>query len=668
MPTEEFRRFADPLPEPMLLAAPGGAILAANRAALRRTGAPDLAGRQLADIAVAHTEDLAAFLRACARTAEPTIGTLSLREADGTLCRCRVEGALVAARARGASAVVQLRFLPRLESAHQFVLLTRQVEQLTRAVAARRQAEQALQLSRSVDRRFEERLTALLAIGNELSTLVSVDAVCRRAVELGRERLGFDRLSIWFRSPDGGMARGSFGVDETGQIRDERPSRIDTESDELMARVLTGRHPSLLVRDGPLYDHRLCQVGTGWHAMAALWDGARVTGFLSADNLVSGAPLADEQPRLLWLYAAMIGHLCSLKRAGEQLRFQAQLLDAIGQAVVATDVHDTVTYWNGCAERVFGWERDEALGRKSHELIGAPGQEGEAAKVRDEVLAGSPWNGERTLTGRDGTPFAALVTETPVLDDAGRPVGIIGVTADITDRLRAEQTLAHNQEHIALLNERLQEAMRETHHRVKNNLQVIAAMLDMRIMDGGAAIPIAEIHRLSSHVRALAIVHDLLTEHLDVEEGMRGLSARDVLTRLVGVLRNTAGAQEVQLGEVEDVWLTSRQGSSLGLVVNELVANGLKHGDGRVVVALTAGDRQARLDVIDGGPGFPPGFEPMAAASTGLELVERLSRWDLAGATNYGNAPDGGGRVTVTFPLDGRRPAPTTGAAAPVVG
>jgi len=63
-------------------------------------------------------------------------------------------------------------------------------------------------------RRFGEQLVALIEVSNELATTESFDDICRRAVELGRSRLGFDRLGIWFRSDEPDTVVGSFGVDE----------------------------------------------------------------------------------------------------------------------------------------------------------------------------------------------------------------------------------------------------------------------------------------------------------------------------------------------------------------------------------------------------------------------------------------------------------------------
>src|SRR6266446_5173743 len=88
------------------------------------------------------------------------------------------------------------------------------------------------------ERRFSEQLTVLHEVSNELSKAESVADLCRRAVELGRSRLGFDRLGIWFVGEDRASATGTFGVDENGEVRDERGSRVTIRPQSVAGQVI----------------------------------------------------------------------------------------------------------------------------------------------------------------------------------------------------------------------------------------------------------------------------------------------------------------------------------------------------------------------------------------------------------------------------------------------
>ncbi|MCW3051221.1 MAG: signal transduction histidine kinase, partial [Chthonomonadales bacterium] len=223
---------------------------------------------------------------------------------------------------------------------------------------------------------------------------------------------------------------------------------------------------------------------------------------------------------------------------------------------------------------------------------------------------------------------------------------------EIEQHQRAKEILARHQAHIESLNERLRRSMTETHHRVKNNLQIIAAMLDMHLMEGSATIATKDIHQLGIHVRALAAVHDLLTQESKEGDGQAHyISARDLLHELIPMLQATSAERTIQF-DIEDVRLTARQGTSLALVVNELVSNALKYGVGIIRIKFTVQGERATLEVCDDGPGFPEGFDPIAASNTGLELVQHLSRWDLEGTVTYETRPEGGARVRVNLPVD----------------
>jgi len=125
------------------------------------------------------------------------------------------------------------------------------------------------------------------------------------------------------------------------------------------------------------------------------------------------------------------------------VRFQALLLDCVGQAVIATDVAGIVIYWNGAAERMYGWTAQEALGRSVIELTPAPQSVEEATSIFAELAAGREWSGEFVVRHRDGRAFPAHVTDTPVFGADGTLQAIIGISSDITERRRAEQAVRH---------------------------------------------------------------------------------------------------------------------------------------------------------------------------------------------------------------------------------
>ena len=127
------------------------------------------------------------------------------------------------------------------------------------------------------------------------------------------------------------------------------------------------------------------------------------------------------------------------RKAGEAMRFQAALLGAVGQAVIATDPAGLVLYWNQAAEQMYGWSAAEALGRAVRDLIGSAHTVDAGNEILAGVHRGQAWSGDFSVRRRDGMRFWVHVTDTPVFGPDGSLVAVIGVSADSTDRMAGEQ-------------------------------------------------------------------------------------------------------------------------------------------------------------------------------------------------------------------------------------
>lgn len=238
----------------------------------------------------------------------------------------------------------------------------------------------------------------------------------------------------------------------------------------------------------------------------------------------------------------------------------------------------------------------------------------------------------------------------PVKDEAGEIRQVILVHQDVTDRMRAEEVRRAHTEEVTALNTRLQRAMLETHHRVKNNLQMIAAFIDLLKMDNGDTLPTRQLSHVGSQVKALSTVHDLLTTQAKGSGDAADLSARELLGKLIDSIRPAAPGRTIE-SEIQDARISARQSTSLAIVANELVTNAVKHSRGSVNIQFAVEDGRAMLSVTDDGDGFSPSFDAAASQGHGLGLIQTVARWDLQGKLSFGNVSGGGGNVTVTFPL-----------------
>jgi PAS domain S-box-containing protein len=130
---------------------------------------------------------------------------------------------------------------------------------------------------------------------------------------------------------------------------------------------------------------------------------------------------------------------------GEVHREQTRLLELIHDPVFVRDMKDVITYWNRGAEELYGWKREEALGKITHELLQtvfpAP-----LAQIMETLRSTGRWEGELLHTTRDGTQVIVASRWSFQRDDGGRPLGTLETNNDITERKRAEEALRRTQD------------------------------------------------------------------------------------------------------------------------------------------------------------------------------------------------------------------------------
>ena len=137
-------------------------------------------------------------------------------------------------------------------------------------------------------------------------------------------------------------------------------------------------------------------------------------------------------------FEAAIGDITARKTAEEKVALQGAILDQVGSAVVMTDLSGEVTFWNGHAEEVFGWNSDEVMGRPIGEITVPLTSADETAEIMRVIGETGHWAGEYDALRRDGSTVPLFVTDTLISDADGLPVAIVGISTDITGRRAAE--------------------------------------------------------------------------------------------------------------------------------------------------------------------------------------------------------------------------------------
>jgi len=101
-------------------------------------------------------------------------------------------------------------------------------------------------------------------------------------------------------------------------------------------------------------------------------------------------------------------------------------------AVIATDLEGVITHWNAGAQRLYGWSGTETIGMQFLDLLVAPGDRSVAEENMESILRTGGWEGEFDLRRKDGGSMLAYVRVAVIKDDAGRPVGMLGLSMDVS--------------------------------------------------------------------------------------------------------------------------------------------------------------------------------------------------------------------------------------------
>lgn len=233
---------------------------------------------------------------------------------------------------------------------------------------------------------------------------------------------------------------------------------------------------------------------------------------------------------------------------------------------------------------------------------------------------------------------ATITIRTVPLRVGDRPIGSLVLVRDVTEIRRRERALLSKEATI-----------REIHHRVKNNLQTVAALLRLqgrRLGQQEAAAALADAER---RVAAIAVVHDLLAH-----SGSDELVFDDVADRLMAMVRQTStadldarcfrrtGSFGISAGE---------RATSLSMALVELLANAVEHGSGEVILNSSTDASGLHIEVSDEGSGFPVDFVLLDSPRLGLRIVDALIREEMRGVLSLGRT-SGRTTVRIDLPLD----------------
>ncbi len=313
---------------------------------------------------------------------------------------------------------------------------------------------------------------------------------------------------------------------------------------------------------------------------------------------------------------------------GEIPKILLKAIQTTREMVVVTNApeqfgQEEIVFVNKAFESVTQYSKQEVLGR-SPSLLQGPDTDPEVIdRLVKNLEKGEHFEGETFNYKKDGTRYRVRWSIDPIRNREGTITHFVSVQRDITEEWEKQQQLER------MIEER-ETLVKESHHRIKNNLATITGLLELQVHKTDSDEIRTALTESMNRVRSIASIHEKLYN----TEGLTDISLDDYIRDLIDHFKNSMDGisenNEIEFElELQSISLGTRQAVPLGLILNELITNARKHAfdeeGGSISVACSEEKGRIMLEVEDDGKGIPDDFDLHAADSLGLKLIDTLS-------------------------------------------
>ncbi|MGE0043274.1 MAG: sensor histidine kinase [Vicinamibacterales bacterium] len=325
------------------------------------------------------------------------------------------------------------------------------------------------------------------------------------------------------------------------------------------------------------------------------------------------------------------------------------IVETAAEVIVLYTSDYRVEWANPSAERILGYPPGGLVGLSAMDLMD-PAEHPRVPAIQRRRLLGDSAREIYRIRHRDGGTVWLEASGVAIRDDEGTVQRHLVVASDVSGKVNREQELS-----LALENR--EALLREVHHRVRNNFQIVLSLLNLQFQALDDPAVQAGVVDATLRIETMAGLHALLYQSHDIAWARADTYLTRIIEALRGAYAERAGRIEVRL-DIAPIGFKADDGMRVGLIVNELVSNAFKHAfpggrRGRVTVTLavdgTGPADVVRLEVADDGVGLR-GASAKRAGALGLDLVQDMVR-QLSGTLQVEDAA--GVRVTMRFPTGG---------------
>ncbi len=331
-------------------------------------------------------------------------------------------------------------------------------------------------------------------------------------------------------------------------------------------------------------------------------------------------------------------YICSLTDITKLHEYQEELVkynslfegitEGISDPIMVKDSNGAYEYVNTAAADFIGMEREDIIG-KTDSVLHAPEIAAEISEKEKSVLNyGKSINYELSAVHPDGTLKTFLTTKGVLRNSKNKAVGLFSIARDVTQLKKKEEEISKSLKEKETL-------LKEIHHRVKNNLQIVVSLL--RLQSGYVKDQESKKYFLDSQnrIRSMAVVHEKLYSSKNLADIDLKLYLEQLVSDLVSSLSIDTSKIKIT-AEIESLSIDLDHAIPVGLIVNEILTNSFKYafpnsGGGEIYIKAAWGEGGVNLTLSDNGIGLPANKNIKDFDSLGLQLVQTLTEGQLSG-------------------------------------